>query len=362
MPSIHRPVKYKCELCDYRTASSAALQRHVVTSHNENLEVFCCPRFDFCKFLANSERSIELHQVVHNRGKGNQLCCPECNYKADFNRSGMYCFNCHILTHTRERPFKCQQCEQSYKSVSELNKHLRLKHPEKELKCEECSFTCFFQKLLEEHKDKFHPPAPVNKAQCSLCDFQALSQNTVQLHQVIHETQPGNPYSCPVCDYWTEIKKDYNKHILTHNNERAHICPHCEYRASMKTQLLRHIRSKHPDTKLQCETCEFSTFLPCDMEKHQQNHQTIELIKCPVPSCKFEATLSETMRLHQLVHNVQRKEWNYVCPECDKKLKTPTDFNNHIMVHTGDKPHKCEQCGMCFARAADMKKHAEKLH
>ena len=42
---------------------------------------------------------------------------------------------------------------------------------------------------------------------------------------------------------------------------------------------------------------------------------------------------------------------------CDKAFKTPAELSRHAFRHTGEKPHKCDQCEKAFIRYDDLKRH-----
>lgn len=40
------------------------------------------------------------------------------------------------------------------------------------------------------------------------------------------------------------------------------------------------------------------------------------------------------------------------CSECEKLFRSPRDLERHVLVHTGEKPFPCLECGKFFATSA----------
>ena len=50
----------------------------------------------------------------------------------------------------------------------------------------------------------------------------------------------------------------------------------------------------------------------------------------------------------------------HLSTETEKLFLQKSDLNNHMVVHTGEKPYSCEKCGKSYADSSDLSKHKEK--
>lgn len=54
---------------------------------------------------------------------------------------------------------------------------------------------------------------------------------------------------------------------------------------------------------------------------------------------------------------VKRKEC--MCGICGRICSSQAALRSHEMIHTGEKPFKCEHCDKCFAQSSSLKIHSE---
>merc|ERR1712129_33294 len=80
--------------------------------------------------------------------------------------------------------------------------------------------------------------------------------------------------------------------------------------------------------------------------------------KCP--DCVYVTGVSRDMRLHLLRHTGEEP---HKCDQCSFASTTPANLQNHVnSKHTKEKPHACKQCNKKFSSPSARSQHFKREH
>lgn len=52
----------------------------------------------------------------------------------------------------------------------------------------------------------------------------------------------------------------------------------------------------------------------------------------------------------------------HACHICSKQFRGNNDLRRHMLIHSDERPHKCEQCGNCYRQAVNLRNHINCAH
>ena len=206
----------------------------------------------------------------------------------------------HKTCHSKEQPFKCEECGTRFKRTHALNEHIKYLHSGRKLVCKEpgCNWTTVYPKNMKEH---------------------------VTLHSRIRH------FSCdyPGCDKTFFIMKRLNKHKkYSHINIKDGIngrksfkkspkglyCewPGCCYTSADPSSIVRH-RECHKDYKDRSHVCDWpecgKRFTSgSNLSDHKRMHTNDKRYSCQWPGCEFRSVLSSNVNKHLAKHTKHMNE------------------------------------------------------
>ena len=173
-------------------------------------------------------------------------------------------------TTSTQRRYCCpsENCNKSYDTQAELNKHHKKIHPPVE--CTVCKKELPTPNTLERHMYKHR-----STLECQYCDETFAFQSELKLHLIVHEDEPtffckscsrsfmrvgdlreheeshtGKMHHCTIkgCNFSAPLKRYVRTHIkTTHSNKNAlpYPCPKCTQKFKFYEQRKRHLANDH---------------------------------------------------------------------------------------------------------------------
>jgi len=244
--------------------------------------------------------------------------CPHC--EKQFRDSAKLKY--HVYTHTGEKPFVCDVCQQSFNHPSHFKRHM-LQHKEKTIACHHCPKMFSDQKLLNHHL------------------------------KYIDQT-----FTCSVCGNDYARIENLRAHQRKHTGETPYSCSHCEDKFNMSYKLKEHINTKHlnvPKQMFVCEVCGKEYKKKIHMNEHLKSHSGEGRKNCEICSQTFRT--NSTYKQHKKIHDKINE-----CKECGKCFGTAMNLERHEKMHNGIKDFQCASCAKPYSSMISLQKHMEIKH
>ncbi|XP_048886033.1 zinc finger and SCAN domain-containing protein 12-like isoform X1 [Brienomyrus brachyistius] len=263
---------------------------------------------------------LKKHKFTHSDYK--PYLCTECGK----NYSSQESFRAHLLMHKGERPFKCQRCDKSYGLKRDLKEHEVLHTGERPFVCDICGKAFARRPSLRIHREAHRAKeanVKVAKSKCSVCGKELANSGSLRNHMRLHTGE--RPYPCPYCGKTFRQRGNLLGHLRIHTGEKPYKCDHCDQYFSQVPELRRHLIS-----------------------------HTGEAYLCPV--CGKALRDPHTLRAHERLHTGERP---YKCDVCGKGYTLATKLRRHQKSHLEEKPYKCQTCGAGYALMQSLVRHQQ---
>ena len=255
---------------------------------NKNL----CKSADVLDGDQDEKKDKASEESLVNLDNGNFSCkYPECK----FHHKQKSRVKLHIRSkHLGLRPFLCNQCVYSAKSLNALTWHISGVHEKNELNCKECEFVTYWENSLKTHVEGKHRGNP-------------------------RKSKFGK-FLCSFCTFETNTSYKLNKHVNGKHSGVVHYCEQCNYNTTWRHCLYNHKRTVHAENKddFRCDKCEFSAKLTKSLNMHNffvhgpASNEIFQKLEDSTYKCKFCAqTYNKISHLKQHLYNNHMDEYSH---------------------------------------------------
>ena len=174
------------------------------TVHGNLERLFEC-NFMGCDYATSKSSHLKAHQVVHDKSTKNRLTCSRCD------------------------TFTC-------KRKSELNRHMRARHPPENHRPDNSSMT--YERKAQE------------KFSCDKCSYSTSSRQHYSRHRLTHMAKSKQLYKCKSCTFSCATVENLRKHILKTNSHpglKVYSCSQscCNFSTDESNEYKNHLIAQH---------------------------------------------------------------------------------------------------------------------
>ncbi|CAI9715083.1 finger 423-like [Octopus vulgaris] len=319
---------HTCNICDMKFSNLSSLQLHKKQDHRVALA-----NNHTSQVMTTVESSVITSKVI---GSSNDKVALSCTY-----------------------------CSQSFKSRTELERHMKIHLNSSSQKCNICDEVFPSPNTLAEHKLQ-HCKIPQGNI-CVGCKIPLKSEDQFYIHSQEHGFQ-GAIMQCVICRQTLASMMELQMHGKHHFQTKPNFftCCVCLRGFDSKENLISKLNSSgrtyfvckpcyHGETSdFHCNECGARFPTNEQLESHVTKHRrTYQCIKCQQSfSTEYE------IQLHVATHVLQ--EGNiHECKLCSQVFDSPAKLQCHLIEHTyGNSEYRCSVCCKVFSNATDIQAHA----
>ncbi|XP_037088728.1 zinc finger protein 436-like [Pollicipes pollicipes] len=266
----------------------------------------------------------------------------------------------HQLVHTDDRPFHCDKCPKSFKSVHVLNAHQLTHINYRPFKCDICLQTFAKKWTLRGHMSTHDRQDGADDLTCTDCRCSFQDRSTYESHVKIHTGE--RKWECKVCHRGFAKKLKLRKHMVVHSQAMLHKCHLCDREFRWKEKLVKHVMLHTGERPFKCcePRCVKSFRAHSDLNVHIRNVHKKQPKKLDYPIVKSEP---KPNHCELLLMRVNEMDGIPPCDLCTRTFASKDDYLNHIIpAHRDQEAYVCHPCKRVFDDKRVYDDHVEERH
>ncbi|KAK6625350.1 hypothetical protein RUM43_005647 [Polyplax serrata] len=358
------------------------VQRNLILSNIHAIVKQAPYQCGLCKFYCNTHVLFKKHWAlsVHKEAEqqqGHRFWCALCNFECETTKS----MELHLDSNSHREVIQAVN-----KSIPIIIRHKFV------FSCSICFKEFRFSRELTRHREVHHPETldadAGNKFACTLCDQSFKSMKSLQKHIIhMHKGDVKIPYFCSTCNEFfatvTEAKNHRNGQLHKYKKALAdsgglpqkkglvRTCTYCGDTLENIDKLKSHLYDRHRSLLPKCIKCGMTFALSQEVSRHVKNRECDFSIKrsegpasgafkCDV--CTFSTDSQSEFLLHTAIHQKGREETKKIaCPLCGTSY-TQAALSVHLRTHLKEKTYQCSMCSSTFVRKDRYVAHLKSKH
>lgn len=196
------------------------------------------------------------------------------------------------------------------------------------------------------------------KFQCLLCEPASLviyDPKTISIHLKTDHNE--RVYVCSICGLDFRKRNPYNDHMDEHmaaTAEGTYECEVCKESFADSRQFRIHKKTHTASVKIwPCKACGKKYSSKNLLDEHMNMHTGERPYKCP--HCPKDFASKYTLTAHMKIHYDRKRPFE--CKECGKSFFSNQNLTQHVRTHTGVKEYECEVCNKKFGSQHNLEVH-----
>ncbi|XP_052742998.1 uncharacterized protein LOC112049275 isoform X3 [Bicyclus anynana] len=366
----------------------------IVTCHNCNESFTSKVRLKF---------HMQFHEATNLLTSDGQYMCAECKDTSFANETKLFD---HVhFQHNKQKRWQCpvKDCGKTFFLRATLTKHSRMHTDTRRYVCVTCGKRFLDKQTLDEHGVTHLQIKPF---QCHICLKQLTRRSRLRMHLRAHEEElsPALVLVCAMCSrafrdhvdaqdcgrsylHWTYFQ--VHRRMKHANENYIFKCNQCELTFPNSWSATYHRKKVHSNSqdanggftkvvrenyRIPCRDCD--EVLPnkialykhrqkehCDetlMEKEDDWSDQVEPETTVCNYCGLDLHFVVALEQHvKEVHgcSAEARASAHACSVCARTFRSASMRDEHVRVHTGERPFPCDVCGVAFRRSTAMRNH-----